>query len=71
MIIIESLERTTINAEIFTGSLLLLFVVLGVDVVEAQLFVLFEGSGSELDSHAGVGLWVEGVRDEGVGERVD
>jgi hypothetical protein len=71
LIIIESLERTTINAEIFTGSLLLLFVVLGVDVVEAKLFVLFEGSGPELDGHAGVGLWVEGVRDERVGERVD
>lgn len=65
------MERTTINAEIFIGSLLLLFVVLGVDVVEAQLFILFEGSGSELDGHAGVGFWVEGVGDEGVGKWVD
>lgn len=61
----------TINVEILTGSLLLLLVILGVDVVEAQIFVLIEGSGAELDGHSGVGFWVEGVGDEGVGKWVD
>lgn len=52
-------------------SLLLLLVVLGVDVVEAELFVLLEGAGSELDGDAGVRFWVEGICDEGMGEWVD